>query len=88
MKKIEIDRFVTTKQKITIEVTDENLFKKEVLGWYNEEGVISLWDLEEPYFTSISNIDFSESDIYDEDEDLVYYALEKELNIDFQKQAI
>jgi hypothetical protein len=85
MKKIEIDRFVTTKQKITIEVTDENLFKKEVLGWYNEEGVISLWDLEEPYFTSISNIDFSESDIYDEDEDLVYYALEKELNIDFQK---
>ena len=88
MKKIEIDRFVTTKQKITIEVTDENLFKKEVLGWYNEVGVISLWDLDEPYFTSISNIVFSESDIYDEDEDLVYYALESELNIDFQKQAI
>lgn len=81
MKTIEFERTVTTVQKVTVEITDENQFKNEIEEWCSNGQSLNFWDLEEEFFSSVSKIEIDDIDV-EEDNDDFYVELEAQFGID------
>jgi hypothetical protein len=73
MKKITFRQTMTAFREIEITITDEERFKELTKEWVEEQGVLTLYDLDESHFEGIASIEYGEiTDWEDEDNEDFY----------------
>ena len=78
MKTLSFTQYLEDYRHITINIKDEELFRQKCEEWSKEEGFLSFWNIEEPFFEDCVEVLLGDIQTNNQEDGEFYDLMEKE----------